>query len=50
MTVATTTSHARRVAALAGVGTLAASLLLGPASAAAPLASDWTEIGHSHTS
>lgn len=50
MTATTIRSRARRLAALTGLGALAGSLLLGPASSAATSASDWTEIGHSHPS
>jgi len=51
MTATTIRSRARRlVAAMAGTGALAGSLLLGPAPSAAPLASDWTEIVHGRPS
>jgi len=51
MTATTIRSRAwRLVAALAGTGALAGSLLLGPAPSAARLASDWTEIVHGRPS
>lgn len=50
MTAVIIRSRARRLAALAGVGALACSALLGPASSAAESARNWTEIVHGHPS